>query len=136
MLRNFGRIGLTGFALIALVMLSGCGDSHEAAADDTVDLMEELADILESIKDEDSAKAASAELEDWAEDMQKISDRVKELEDLSADDEKALKEKYKEKMDEVGARIQKEMQRLMMDRELGKHFGDAMGKAMKAMPSD
>lgn len=133
MLITRGRVGVFLFAVLTLVAFAGCGDKHESALDDSIDLREELAGILEGITDEASAKAASSKIEGWVADQKKLSERMESLDEPSAEEGKAMQEKYQGRMAAASARLHKQMQRLMMNPKLAPAIGEAMGKIQAAM---
>ena len=57
-------MGVRVVSLMAVVsLLIACGDSHESAYDDQVDLLEDLIELLEGVDDADSADDAAEEVE-------------------------------------------------------------------------
>src|SRR5678815_1392251 len=49
-------------AVVMFLVCAGCGDSHEKLAGESVSTMKEMVSVLDSIKDEASAKAAKPKL--------------------------------------------------------------------------
>ena len=91
--------------VLALGSLVGCADSHESLAEETFDLFEEIAETLESVKDEASAKAAAKKIKGLSADLKEVSERVKKLDKLSGEEEEKLKEKLSDRGKEVIARL-------------------------------
>ena len=56
-------LALAAVAIFSLGLSSCGGDTQESLMEDSIDKMEELADVCEGIKDEASAKAAVAKIE-------------------------------------------------------------------------
>ena len=103
-------------AVVSLAFLQvGCKSKHEQVMDDQLDLMEEMVDVLKDVKDEASAKAAVPKLEDLKKRGEEIQKRAKEIGDPSEEEEKALKEKYEERMDKIMKDMFAEMTRVMAD---------------------
>lgn len=99
--------------LVLVWAASGCGgDKHEVVIKDTIQAMNDMADIVDTIKDEASAKAAEPKLKAVADRLQEIKKRADAMEKPSAEKEEALKKKY--------------------EGELKAGMGRMMGAAMKA----
>ena len=79
---------LAGFALALLFSVSGCGDSLESVMKDTIKLMNEKAEILESIKDKDSAEKAKPKLEALNKKKKDIEERAKKQTEKLTKDKK------------------------------------------------
>jgi hypothetical protein len=103
---------MIGCGLLAAALAAGCGasSSEDAVMKDSINLMNEMASIMESITDEKSAKEAEGK-------MKALEERGKAL-------EKKMKEFPKEKLDALGKKYESE----------GKAAADRVGKAvMNAM---
>jgi len=112
--------------MLALVPLSGCGDSHEAVMEDTIECMEGVVGVLETIKDKESAEAAKSELEDFGATMKDIQQRMKDLGEPEKDQGEALKKKYEGRMKELIGKLMKESMRIAGNSELKNIVGEAM----------
>lgn len=112
----------------ALLVLGGCGDTHESVVKDTLSTMEEVVKVLEGVKDEASAKTAATKLEALGEEMKKMKEVHDKLGKPDAETEKKLKEKYEKRLSEVSQKLMQEMMRIATNPALGKHIQDAMGK--------
>ncbi len=121
------RIAVSAFAIVALMLLTGCSDSQEKGQDDMIDVMDEYADVLESIKDEDSAKAAKDEFAELAEELKEILARMEKLEKPSKEEQAALQKESDAKMKPIEERIQKEMKRIASDPKLMALAMEAIG---------
>ncbi len=121
------RLLAAPLAAAIMLALTGCGgDSHDAIAEDQMQVMDEMVDILSDIDDEASAKAAKPKLEKLGERMKSIEARMEELGDPPADKKAALEEKYKEKMGAVAMKLFAEMMRIGQNEELSKVLEDTM----------
>jgi len=96
---------LVSFSALALVFLvSGCGDSPDSIMKDTIKLMNDMADAVESAKDKDSAEKAKAKLEDIDKKFKDLAERAKKVK-VSDDQGKKLTEKYKEDIEKATKRM-------------------------------
>jgi len=91
------RPALLALACLALV---ACSSPEE----EQVDLMNEAADVLEGIKDKESAKAAVERLKEIGEEIQELSKQVKESE---------IPEELKKEAQAAAERIGKAMQNVL-----------------------
>lgn len=112
----------------ALLVLSGCEETHDSVTKKTLAKMEETVKILEGVKDEASAKAAATKLEALGEEMKKMKEAHDKLGKPDTETEKKLKEKYEEQFKTVSTNLMKEMMRIATNPVLAKHIQDAMGK--------
>ena len=67
---------LGGFALALVLAVSGCGDSYESVAKDSVKVMNEAADIYEGIKSKEDAEKAKPKLEKLAKNVPEVLARL------------------------------------------------------------
>lgn len=95
-------------ALLCLFCTS-CGDSHDKVTKDSIDLMNEMAETIEGMKDESSKKKGEETLKKLEKEFEKIKERQDALGAPDTEVAKALKEKYGEKMAEAGQRLTKAM---------------------------
>jgi hypothetical protein len=109
------KVTLAGFALALVFAVSGCGDSPDSVIKDQIKLMNDMADVLEGIKDKDSAEKAKPKLEALAKKAKDIEERAKKLklDDMPKEKQEALKKKYEDDIKKAAGR-----------------FGAAMMKAM------
>jgi outer membrane murein-binding lipoprotein Lpp len=114
--------------MLSLMPLAGCGssDPHEQVMEEMMDCMEEMTTILASVTDKASAEAAKPKLEAAGKRMEASKKRMDEVGKPDEAKEKALKEKYEERMKGIMEKMMKENMRVMMNLELGKILGDAM----------
>lgn len=112
--------------LLSLVLVlftmqcAGCGgDTHESIMKEQIDTMKTMVSTLEGIKDESSAKSAKPTLESLAKQMKEIEARGAKLPAPTAEEAKALQEKYSKDMEDLMPRMMKEMFRVGMDEKMG-----------------
>ena len=91
----------------------GCGDSHESATEDAVGIMDEMAEILESIEDKDSAEKANDRLKDLAKDAEKIVARMEELGKPDKEMEAKLKEEFEDDIKALQKRVDAALKRIL-----------------------
>lgn len=124
------------FAIFAVGLLSmtGCGgQSHEAIADSMMKSMDQFADILASVKDEASAKAAATQLETLTASVKALADKRKALGDPPKEIQTKIEEKMKAKQSELQEKMNASMMNLMSNPALMQIIAPAMGKLAEAM---
>lgn len=111
---------------LGLLVLSGCGggDSHEAVMNDTVSAMNSVADAVESIEDEASAKAAITKIKAQLSTMEAIKKRAKGMSDPSEDVQKKLLADFMPKMMKVQQRLMKAAPKLIKYPDVAKALQD------------
>jgi len=85
-----GGLLLIGLIVLIIYMLGGGGDSHNAVAKDFVSILKESTAILETVKDEASAKAAAPKIDALAESVNtryKALSKLQHAETVSLDKE-------------------------------------------------
>jgi hypothetical protein len=117
---------------LGLALCAGCGDSPESLMQDTLSSMKEMSSVLQSVKDEASAKAAAPKLNAIGARMQELGKRGKAM-NLSQEQQTALMEKYKPQMEEAVKGMFPEMMRVGMLGIKDQEFNDAL-KAGQALP--
>jgi hypothetical protein len=105
--KNIMKHHWTLMAVLSLTLCAGCGDTHESLMDDQIGAMEEVATILEGVKDKDSAKAAKPRLEALAKRQQDIEKRVKELGEPTDEKKEQLMKVYAPRLEAVMSRMMK-----------------------------
>ena len=103
------------FALALLV--AGCKSDEEKAISGSIDKMNEMTNVLKTIKDTDSAKAAAPTLQAIAKDLKEYQTKMKSMPPSEAEDKK-LKEKYEAPMKEAMNNFMQEMMRVGMNPSL------------------
>lgn len=122
------RLTLTLALAGLLLSVPGCGDSHDAVMQDTIEIMKDMTEVMESIEDEASAKAAAPKLAKLGERFREIEMRQEAVGKPTPEQEQALKEKYGDELESVMQEFMAETFRLMMNPALAKHLEDAMPK--------
>jgi hypothetical protein len=100
-------------ALLLLGAVVGCAENHDSLTKKQIDLMNDLADVLSTIKDADSAKAAQPKLKKISERMQELKKKAEKLGEPPADKKAALEKKYQDQVTKAGERLMKEFFRVM-----------------------
>ena len=114
--------------ILSLMPLAGCGssDPHEKAMEEVIDSMEEMAEILATVTDKASAEVAKPKLEAINKRMEATKKHMDEIGKPDEAKEKAINEKYEERMKELAGKMQKEMMRVITNPEFGKIISEAM----------
>lgn len=122
---------LAGLALALVFGVSGCGDSPDSVMKDTIKLMNEMADVMEGIKDKDSAEKAKPKLEALAKKMKDLEERAKKLklDEMPKEKKEALQKKYEDDLKKAGTRFGAAMMKAMTNPDAaGALKGLDMGK--------
>ncbi len=107
-------ISLCGVMLGSL-LLAGCGgDSHDAVMQDSIAQFKKITASLKQVKDKDSAAAQSSALKGVAAEMKAIKARGDALPKATAEQEKALRDKYEKELSQVMGEFMGEMMRVAM----------------------
>ena len=121
-------------AVALFVCCSGCGDTHESLAGEGVATMQEMATVMEGVKDGPSAKDAKAKLTSLMEKLNKINERQAKLPTPTEAEGKAMEAKYGKQMEESSRKFQTQMFRVMGNPAIMGELGDLdqqMAKGMK-----
>jgi ferritin-like metal-binding protein YciE len=124
------RIIMTA-AVLGLVLSACGGDTHESVAEDQLDLMDEIFDIMDGVTDEASAKEAAKKIEALGEDMADLRKRIAAMPDPTKEEEKRLEAMFTERQADIMKRSQNFGAKMMKYPELAQAFskaGQAMGK--------
>jgi hypothetical protein len=106
MIKPLPLAALLAFALV----LTGCKKDHETIVKDTVGKMQELANVLKTVKDKDSANAAATKVKGITSDLKELKKQADALGKPSDATDKQLKKDYeKPMMDAVGQLMQEGM---------------------------
>ena len=102
---------------IALLVLpffwTGCGASkHEAVMDEYVALMNEMVDILKTVKDETTAQLATVKLDAMSKRMEAVTGKMSSMQGLSPQEMQDLFKDYQEPMQEVLEQLSRELVRV------------------------
>ena len=91
--------------------LAGCGKSayqqNREVGDEMVSIFNEYADALESVKDEETAKAAAVKINAANDRLEKLVARKDKIPKVSKADKEKLDKEYKPKFAEAAGRLQK-----------------------------
>ena len=111
-------------------------DSPESVMEDGLDCMEKMVEILGTIKDKETAEAATDDIKALAEDTEKIKERMTAVHDefkaMSKQEQMELKDKFKERAKKVMTGLMGEMLRLSSIPEAKQAMAD-MQKALDKM---
>jgi biopolymer transport protein ExbB/TolQ len=110
MLRSIPLVAVVAFALVA----TGCKKSHEGVAKDMVAKLQEMVNVLKTVKDKDSASAAAPKLKAISADMKELKKQADALGKPSEADEKKMKADLQKPMMEAMGDMMKEMMRIQM----------------------
>ena len=126
------RILPTAFVLALAFLFSACGGSkHQAAAKETVTLMEQIGTALESAKDEATAKAAASKLGPIITRITELQKETQGLEKPTGAAEEALKTEFAARMQAAVTKMTTQMGRVMMDPKLSAILQPVMEKMSK-----
>ena len=120
-------------AIMMAALLAGCGDTHDSVMGDSVTEMKAFATVLESIKDEATAKEAAPKLEAIGARMKDLKARMDKLGKPSEADEKAMMTKYQKEIEEVQGKMMGAAFKLMANPEAAKHIEKAMNDIKGSM---
>jgi len=97
-----------GLGLVVAFSATGCGDTskHEAVMKEMIGALNEFADALESVKDQQSAKAAAVKINKICDKLTDITNRAKALPKVTQSQNDALEKKFKPDLEKASARIQ------------------------------
>lgn len=118
------RYLLTLAVICSLLLCSGCGDTYESLAEESVSVMKQLLATLESVKDGASARAAKPKLQALDEEMKDIEKRMSALGTPSEADIEALDASIGKEMEELSMKISEAMMRIMFNEEIQKELAD------------
>lgn len=124
------RLAVLLLMVSGLMVLTGCKSKEDKLMEESMDTMEELASVMETIKDADSAKAAKPKLEKLFKRLEELGNEGKAL-NLSKEEQEALEKKHKERMEKVSKEFLKQMLRVMMNPKVAGELGDVMENAPK-----
>jgi hypothetical protein len=122
------RRSLGILAGVLLVLCSGCGDSHESLAGQSVSTMKEMESVLATVKDEASAKAAKPKLKAVVDRMNDINARQAKLAAPTEAEIKAIEAKYGKEMEQLQEKIGGHMLRIAFDPKIQVELGDIDAK--------
>ena len=117
------------FGVIVTVTLSGCGGSDSADVGETyVNGMSQIADALESVTDEDSAKAAAHEIGQVTVRLQSVVDEINSMSEV---EQALMVQKQAAKMVSVQNRISMALQKIVSK---DPKLMNILGSELRSMP--
>jgi hypothetical protein len=123
---------IASFGLAAVITLAGCGGSNSSADGDVgqtyVTQLGHIADALESVKDEDSARAAAHEMAQANATLQAMAERVDSMTEV---EQAMMLQKHAMEMTQVQTRIFQALQNII---SRDPKLGDIIGDEMQQMP--
>jgi hypothetical protein len=100
-------------AIVALAMvIGGCGKSHESIRKDAMGKMKDMVDVLKTVKDDASAKAAATKLKEITADIKKLKEQDDALGKLSKEEEQKLDKQMEPEMKPIQDQMTAEMKRI------------------------
>lgn len=124
------RVSPAAFAFSATLLFAACGASGpEAKAEESVALMEQIGDALESAVDEASAKAAASKLTPIMARMAALRTEMEGMDKPAKND--ALEAKYAERTKAAMSKMMAQMGRVMSDQKLGAILEPVLSKMGK-----
>lgn len=121
-------------ALGICFVLVGCKKTHEDVMKGSLSCVKEMTDVMKTVKDEASAKAAAPKIKAIADRMKALGEEAKKMSEPSKEEAQRLKEKYEPQMKEAMSAFMGEVMRITMDSKLSA-AKDAFGEASKTMQS-
>lgn len=111
--------------MMALMVGPGCGgDTHESLAAESMPLMKEMVDTLQTVKDEASAKTAKPKLQSIVTKMKSINERQAKLPAMTEAQMKSMIDKYGKEMEEMQKKMVGAMMAIQFDPKIQAVLGD------------
>ena len=113
-------------ALVFSCWSGGCGggDSHESLAVEGQGVLKQMVAVLDTVKDEASAKAAKPQLKALSAKLNDINARQAKLPAPTEAEIKAMDEKHGKETEEIGHKFQAQAMRITFDPKLSSVFND------------
>lgn len=102
-------------SVLLIMLCTGCSDTHEKLAGESVSTTKELVATLDGVKDEASATAAKSKLTSLMDQLKKLNERQMKLPAPTEDEIKSMESKYGKEMEELNRKLQAHMMRIMVD---------------------
>jgi hypothetical protein len=104
-----GVLLLIGIVVVVLLLVvaGSARAQHEAAMKESLQLMAELENALNEVKDQDSARVAAAKIQRVCDRLEALGNRVKGLPRMTPAEAKQLEDQYKPQADAFAQRMQK-----------------------------
>jgi hypothetical protein len=121
--------------LVGAMAMAGCKDKYEKAVVKGIDVMKELAGVLEGIKDTETARKANPELKKVAERLKALEKEMKDIGEFPEDRERQLKARYKGETERLGKKMIDEMERISsLGPAVTTEIRSALGDISKGIP--
>ncbi len=123
--------------MILSLCIVSCGkkDTFESLSDEMISQMNELTIAIESAKDKESAEKAVARIDEIADEIKSIAERMEALGEPSEDEVKAVKEKWEAAEKENNEKMTAAMKTLISNREVAEILGKGMMEFGKKLES-
>jgi len=107
------KVALNVFALSLVFLATGCGDSPDSVMKDSIQLMNDQADILEKINSKEAAEKYKGDLEKFGKRGKELEERAKKLklDEMPKEKREALTKKYEGEMTKAVSRVSTAMQK-------------------------
>ena len=99
--------------VIAVLLITGCGDSHKSVANDFIAQMEKATEALETVEDAKSAEKASDKLTAIADRIDEINNRADELGTPSRTDKRAIQDELEGRIKDMQDDFEEQMSRIL-----------------------
>jgi hypothetical protein len=106
------KLPITLASLVLLALCSGCGNSRDSLASDSVDTMKDLVAAMDGITDAASARRAKPTLEDLFEKMGDLEERQSEMGEPTDQEMQELLTKYGDEMQATQMQLVNSMMRI------------------------
>jgi acetoin utilization deacetylase AcuC-like enzyme len=103
--------------LCLALVVTGCGDTPESVTKKMISKMQAMADVLKTVKDEPSAKAAAPKIKALSADLKEIQKKMEAMKPSEAE-QKRLAEAHMKPMMEAMGQLMQEVMRIGMDPKL------------------
>lgn len=123
---------LSTLALMMLFLaawLTGCGDSHEAVADQTVAALNDLNEVLAGVTDKATADAAKPKIDAAAKQLGELKARAEALGQPSDSVEKDVESQYGVKAAAAVETLRQHILRISVDPMVRQAIGESLDKA-------
>jgi gas vesicle protein len=115
---------LSGAVAVAILLVGGCGKSHESVMKDMVGKNKDLLNVLEGVKDESSAKAAQAKIADIGKEMMSLIKDAMDLGQPSPEAMAKLEQSIGAEAKDIEKKLRAQAERISADPKLKAILGD------------
>jgi hypothetical protein len=117
--------------MFVAIVITGCGDTRESLAEESMSTMREMVAVLDTVKDDASAKAAKPKLKTLSDKLEDINQRASKLGTPTEAEVKALDQKHGKEMEELMRKMTGHMMRIAFDPKIQAELADVDMKGMK-----